>query len=349
MADVAFGHRVEPHALPTTMNHRSQWHHVPPPRLMAHMGTYSPDEMNGLHWRWHRRAALRIRTAMQWHNIWAIPGSPAYQGHASGHRRPGSQEFPEPPRQTARHDSPGCQQGPPAVGSPPGTYRSPLRPFTPRRDRGSPHTQGMQGGKRERHQETRNPGRSGRRSRTPTPRSTASRLPRGYGQRPWRPGWPAGPTDIICCRSPAPVHEPLHRVDGYPHHSHASRASATGSAPHRPPPGNRPCVQLVRCLPPRVGGRSATGGTKRRGHAAKGTRSRPATRTGGGGRSPESRPPKAGHGGTNPDTGTRHPTNRAHAPQGSQAWLKRSQATVALRTHHNNGGTTRATREQTKK
>ena len=75
-------------------------------RLIAHMRTYSPDEMNGLHWLWHQHADLRIRAAMQRHNIWAIPGSPGYEGHASGHRQPRAQEVPEPPSQAARHNSP---------------------------------------------------------------------------------------------------------------------------------------------------------------------------------------------------------------------------------------------------
>ena len=126
MADVAFGHRPEPHAPPTTIDHPSQWHYVAT-RLMAHMGTYSPDEMNGLHWLWHQHAALRIRAAMQRHNIWANPGSWGYQGHTSGHRRPRSQEVPELPRQTARHDFPRRNQGPPpGVGSPSSTHGSPL-------------------------------------------------------------------------------------------------------------------------------------------------------------------------------------------------------------------------------
>ena len=169
MADVAFGHRAEPHAPPTTIDHPSQWHYVDT-RLIADMGTSSLDEMNGLHLLWHRRAALSIRTAMQRHNIWAIPGSPGYQGHASGQGRPGSQEISEPLRQTARHDSPGPHKGPPSgVGSPSGTHGSPLRPFAPRRDRGSPHTPGMKGGTPDRHQEARNPDRSQRCSRTPPP------------------------------------------------------------------------------------------------------------------------------------------------------------------------------------
>ena len=74
MADVAVGHRAGPQAAPTTMDHPSQWHYVDT-GVMAHMGTYSPDETNGLQWLWHRRAALRICTARQRHNILAIPGS----------------------------------------------------------------------------------------------------------------------------------------------------------------------------------------------------------------------------------------------------------------------------------
>ena len=73
MADVAFGHRAAPDTPPTTMDHPSQWHYVAT-RLMAHIGTYSLDEMSGLHWRWHQRAALRVHAARQKHNIWTIPG-----------------------------------------------------------------------------------------------------------------------------------------------------------------------------------------------------------------------------------------------------------------------------------
>ena len=126
MVDITFGHLAE-HAPPTTMDHPSQWHYVAN-RLMAHMGAYRPDEMDRLHWLWHQRAALRIRTAMQRHNIWAIPGSPGNQGHASDHRRPRCQEVPGPPRQAARPNSPGRHQGPPPrVGSPSGTYKSPKK------------------------------------------------------------------------------------------------------------------------------------------------------------------------------------------------------------------------------
>ena len=153
MADVTFGHRTG-HMPPATMDHPGQWHYVAT-RLMAHMGTYSPDEMNGLHWQWHQRAAPRIRATMQDHDIWDIPGSPGYQGHASGHRRPRSQDVPEPPRQAARRNSPERQPG---TGSPSGTYRSPLQLFAPRRSPGSPRASGVQGGRPEQRQETRNPG-----------------------------------------------------------------------------------------------------------------------------------------------------------------------------------------------
>ena len=169
MADVAFGHRAAPHAPPATIDRPSQWDYVAT-GLMAHMGAYSPDEMNGLHWLWHQRVALRIRATMQRHNIWAIPGSPSSQEHVSGHRRPRFQEVPEPARQTARHDSPTSPQGPPsAVGPPSGTHRSPLPPFTPQWDRGSPPAPEMKGGTPDRRQKARNPDRSPRSGRTPAP------------------------------------------------------------------------------------------------------------------------------------------------------------------------------------
>ena len=168
MADVTFGHRTG-HTPPSTMDHPGQWRYVAT-RLMAHMGAYSPDEMNGLHWRWHQGAALRIRTAMQDHNIWDIPGSPGYQGHASGHRRPRSQDIPGPSRQAARPNAAEHPRGPPpGGGSPSGTYSSPLRPFAPRWSRGSPNASRVQGDTPEQRQEMRHPGRSRRRSRMSPP------------------------------------------------------------------------------------------------------------------------------------------------------------------------------------
>ena len=144
MTDVTFGHRTG-HTPPATMDRPDQWRYVAT-RLMAHMGAYSPDEMNRLHWRCHQCAALRIRAAMQDHNIWNIPGSPGHQGHASGQRQPRSQDIPGPPRQAARRNSPEHPRGrPPGRGSPSGIFSSPLRPFAPRRSPGSPHASRVQG------------------------------------------------------------------------------------------------------------------------------------------------------------------------------------------------------------
>ena len=173
MADVTLSHRTG-ETPPATMDPPGQWYYVAT-RLIGHMGAYSPGEMKGLHWQWQERAALRISTAMQRHTDWDIAGSPGYQGHASGHRRPRSQKGPEPPRQAACRNSPEHHQGPlPGLGYPSGTYRSPLQPFPPRRRQGSLHTSGVQGCTPKRNQETQNPGRSRRRSRTPPP--TARRV-----------------------------------------------------------------------------------------------------------------------------------------------------------------------------
>ena len=168
MVDITFGHRTG-HTPPATMDQPGEWHYVAT-RFMAHMGAYSPDEMIGLHWQWHQRAALSICRTMQDHDIWEIPGSPGYQGHASGRRRPRSQDIPQPPRQAARRNSPERPGGPPpGMGSPSGTHRSPLRLFAPRRGPGSPHASEMQDDTPEQRQETRNPGPSRHRSRTPPP------------------------------------------------------------------------------------------------------------------------------------------------------------------------------------
>ena len=59
MADVIFDHREGRHSPPPTMEHPSQWRYVAT-GLVAHMGAYTPDNLDRLHWRWHHRAALRI-------------------------------------------------------------------------------------------------------------------------------------------------------------------------------------------------------------------------------------------------------------------------------------------------
>ena len=260
MADVTFSHRTG-HTPPATMDHPGQWHYVAD-RLMAHMGAYSPDEMNGLHWRWHQPAALRIRAAMQDHDIWNIPGSPGYQGHASGHRRPRSQDVPEPPRQAARLNSPEHPRGPPhGRGSPSGTYSSPLRPFAPRRSPGSPHASGVQGGTPEQRQGTRNPGRSLRRSRTPSP---AARRVVFHEDMDRDHGGPCDPN----ARRTSSTSDPRHRSKRprterthIPNHSHASRARAASSASSGPPPDGGRSVQLICRLPAGVSGQPTTEGT----------------------------------------------------------------------------------------
>ena len=235
IADITFGHQTG-HTAPATMDQTGQWHFVAT-RLMAQMGAYSPDEMNGLHWQWHQCAALRIRTAMQRHNVWDIPGSPSYQGHTSGHWRPRSKEVPEPPRQAARRNSPERLQGPPpVVGSPSGTYRSPLRPFAPRRGQGSPHTSEVQGGTPERHQETSNPGRSRRRSRTPPPAARRVVLhedtDRGHGSPSDLHAQPTSSTTDPRRRSKRPRTERAH-IPTIPTPAERERQATLHTDPHR--------------------------------------------------------------------------------------------------------------------
>ena len=282
MADVTFGHRTG-HTPPATMDHPSQWRYVAT-RLMAHMGAYSPDEMNGLHWRWHQRAPLRIRTAMQYHNIWDIPGSPGHQGHASGHRRPRSKDVPDPSRQAARRNSPEHPWGPPpGRGSPSGTYSSPLRPFAPRRSPGSPHASRVQSDTPEQRQATRHPGRSRRRSSTPPPAARPVVFNEDMDRDHGGPPRPPRSVNIIDLRPQMPVQEAPHRADAHPHHSHAGRARAASNASSGPSPDSGRNVQLNRRLPPGVSGRSATERTTRHGHATKGARARPQPYARGGG------------------------------------------------------------------
>ena len=338
MADVTLGHWTG-QTPPATMDHPGQWHYVAA-RLMAQMGAYSPDEMNGLHWQWHQRAALRIRATMQDHDIWEIPGSPGYQGHASGHRSLRSQDVPEPPRQAARRTSPERPRGPPpGRGSPSGTYSSPVRPFAPRRIPGSPHASGTQGGTPEQRQETRNPGRSRRRSRTPPPAARRVVFHDDMDRDHGGPLRPPRPTNIICHRFQTLVQEAPHRTDAHPHHSQASRARAAGGPSRGPPPDGGRSIQLIRCLPPRVSGPPTVRGTTCRGHATKGAcgRPKPCARSGGATLPAAQKPPshgghiaaartqrerpKGGHrndGDLRPP-GVRWPTARRHALLGAPA------------------------------
>ena len=137
-------------------------------------------------------------------------------------------------------------------------------------------------------------------------RGTNSRLPWGQGQGPRGPLHPPHRTDTIYHRSPMLVQEVPHRAGAQLHHSHASRARATGSASRGPPPGGRRSVQLIHRLPPRVSGRPAVGGTTRHGHAAKGACGRPKACAQDGGRAPPTAPKPPRHGGHIPTTGAQH-------------------------------------------
>ena len=129
MADVIFIHREVRHSPPPTMDHPSQWRYVAT-RLMAHLGAYTPDDLDLLHWPWHHRAALRIREAPIQHNIWTIR-TPRCRGppgpdRATEHQR---QRFPTtqgPLRQvacTSHSESPHRQR--PDVAPPCSPQRSP--------------------------------------------------------------------------------------------------------------------------------------------------------------------------------------------------------------------------------
>ena len=348
MADITFNHQTG-HTPPATMDHPGQWHYVAT-RLMAHMGAYNPDEMNGLHWQWHQRAALRIRATMQEHNIWDIPGSPGYQGHASGHQRPRSQDVPEPSRQAARHNSPGHPRGrPPGMGSPSGTYRSPPRPFAPRRGRGSPHTSGMQGDGPEKRHETRNPGRSRRRSRMPPPAARRVVFHEGMDRDHGGPYDPNAQWTSSTYRSPTPVQEVQHQTGANPHHSHASRARATGSAsrgPRRAADGASSSSAASHpglAADPLPGEPHATD-TRPREPAAD-----PRPGKGWGDSPPHSPPRERGAMTPVPDSGTDHPTDRTRAPRVPPPRLQHSRTAKARRAHRNNGSTTRAAQGRTQK
>ena len=327
-------------------------HHHGPPRPVALRGQPAHGAYGYLQPGQNERATLAM----------APTGGPAHLYTHAKAQHPGHPWLPRATRDTPRatgDQGPKRSRSPPGrrhaitprggfplrhVQKPPPTIRPAERPWQPSHSRGAGRHATAASGDKERWL------LSAPRPHTAS-RSTASRLPRGYGQRPWRSTQPQRPTDIICHRSPTPVGEALHRAGAHhSHHFHAGRARATGSAPHRPPPGSRRCVQLVCRLLPRVGGRPAAGGPARRGHAIKGTRGRPTARTGGGERGP-SKPPPRKQGATTPasDTGTGHPTNWAHTPRGSPSIPQRSQTAGAQWTRRDNGGTTRAARERTKK
>ena len=141
MADVIFNHREGPHSPLSTLEHLSEWQYVAT-RLMAHMGAYTPDNLDRLHWRWHHGAALRIREALIRHNIWTIrtprPQGPPTPDSTTGHQCQRSPTTQGPPRQTAHTSgSQSPQRRPSDVAPPCSPQQSPLRPFThPQPDHG---------------------------------------------------------------------------------------------------------------------------------------------------------------------------------------------------------------------
>ena len=276
------------------MDHPSQWHYMAT-GLMAHMGTYSLDEMNELQWLWHRRATLRIRKAMQRQNIWAIPGS-------AGTR--------DTPLDTGNH-------GPKRSRSPPGKRRA----MTPQdATRGHrlvwvpplAHTEAPS-------------------DHSPRGGTEAALIPQGCrvaGQNGTRKQGTLRNRGAAAAR-----HLP----------QHGESSSTRVQAEAMEAPTTRWQTSSVADLPIR---RSADPPVRYRGTECPDTRQRgPAPdqrpEQGVGGQIPQSPPPQAGR--------DSRPTNPAHEPQGSPCWLRSSQTTGARRTHHNNGGTTQATQEQTRK
>ena len=149
-----------------------------PPRPVALSGQPALGAYGGLQPGRNERATLAVATMRS-------PGHPCSHAKAQhlGHPwipvipgarlRPPATTVPRGPGAPQAGGTPYLSRTPPGAtsrdGSLSGTYRSPLKLFAPQRDQGSSHTSGVQGGTPKRHQETRNPGRSRRRSRTPPP------------------------------------------------------------------------------------------------------------------------------------------------------------------------------------
>ena len=348
MTDITFGHQAG-HTPPVTMDHPSQWHYVAT-RLMAHMGAYSPDKMNRLHRQPHQRAALRMRAAMQGHNIWDIPGSRDYQQHASGHGRSRSEEVRSSPGRghavnlrdaTRGHTRSGFLlwhvQKPPPTVRPVGGTKAVLTP------------QGCKAACRS---------GSRRQGTLAAPGAAAARrLPQhaeSSSTRIWteamevqRTSTPSRhhlpPIPDAGSRGPAPNGRISPPFPHQPSESDRQRLKRTPTGqqterPARPPP---PC-QVRR--PARCRGDSTP-----RTHGQEDPRPTNGLHKGRGDNPPNA--PARERGAVTPvaDTGTGHPTSWACTPRGSSPQLQHSQTTGARRTHRDNGSTTRAAQERTKK
>ena len=142
--------------------------------------------------------------------------------------------------------------------------------------------------------------------------AAARRLPR-HGEssstRVWTgtTGAPATPTPNGLHLPPIPDAGPRGPAPNgaHPHHSHNSRARATGSASRGPPPGGRRTVQLIHRLPPWVSSRPAVMGSTGHRHAAKGACGRPKACARNGGTAPPTAPKPPRHGGHIATTGAR--------------------------------------------
>ena len=288
MADVTFGHRAEPHATPTTMDHPGQWHYVAT-QLMAHMGTYSPDIMNGLHPLCHRHAALRIRTAMQRPSLGTRATSDRLRD-TNDHgpyrsRSPPGKRHARTPQDATRGRQPGW--------IPPPAHTEAPSDHSPRE--GTEAALALQGCRAARQNGTR---RQGTLAGPCT--AAAHRLPQ-HGESSSTRVW-TGAIEAPKTRRPNRHH--LLPIRGAGQRGPAPSARTSPPFPRQPSEHDRqrstqaPARQQMvhsACLTPssRVGGPPATRGTARRGHTAKGTRSRPAARTGDGQTNPSLKPPPA--------------------------------------------------------
>ena len=309
MADVAFGHQAEPHAPPTTRDHPSQWHYVAT-RLVVHMGTYSPDEMNGLH-----SCGTNARPSA---SVKPCTGTTSWPSL-------GPQATRDTPRDTGDH-------GPERSRSPEGkrhamTPREATRGHHPVWVRLSAHTEAppehshrggteaalmppdMKGGTPDRHQEARPPQHgelSSMRVRTEAVEAPTTR-------RPDRHHLPL--ITVARPRGPAPSGRISPRIPRLPSERVKQRSTRAPTRqqtvhPARPPPPSQ-SHRPVRC--------QGDGTPRTRGH---GDPQQTRDQNRGWGDEPLKAPPrKPGVTAPAPDTGIGHPTNRANARRGSPAWL----------------------------
>ena len=121
MADIIFDHRGGRHSPSPTIEHPSHWRYVAT-RLMAHMGAYTPGDLDRLNWRCIHRAALRIQEPLIRHNVWTIqtlrPLGPPAPDRARGYQRPRSPMTRGPPRQVASTSHSQSPQGQPPAKAP---------------------------------------------------------------------------------------------------------------------------------------------------------------------------------------------------------------------------------------